>query len=190
MLPADSAGLRTLGRASFPLFAFCLAQGWHKTHDRTRYFGNLAAGAAAAQIPFTMAFSASNFIPATEKASVFWIELPCLFFAMVAVGIYWRFVTHRHLRRDLLLVAVTALIPGVRWQVRGFWILGEHTNVFYTFLWHSFAFMSFPAGKGGSERIDFFVLRCADSSDGLWASRRLRHGTDGRRTDCRICVSF
>ena len=160
VLPADSAVLRTLGRASFPLFAFCLAQGWHKTHDRTRYFGNLAAGAAAAQIPFTMAFSASNFIPATEKASVFWIELPCLFFAMVAVGIYWRFVTHRHLRRDLLLVAVTALIPGVRWQVRGFWILGEHTNVFYTFLVAFFCLYVLSCRERW-KRADRLLLFCA-----------------------------
>lgn len=134
VLPVYSAMLRILGRASFPLFAFCLSMGWHKTRDPLRYFRNLATGAVAAQIPFAMAFSTSNFAPGAEEVSQFRIEGLYLFYALVAVGVYWYFGVHRRFRYDVLLVAVAALVPGIRWQIQGFWILGEHSNVLYTFL--------------------------------------------------------
>ena len=78
LLPLDSSVLRAIGRIAFPLFAFCLAQGWHKTHDRKQYFQNLAFGALTSQIPFCMAFDSQNLTTAHSAESLFVFSWPYL----------------------------------------------------------------------------------------------------------------
>ncbi|EFB76496.1 TraX family protein [Subdoligranulum variabile] len=134
LLPFDSSILRAIGRIAFPLFAFCLAQGWHKTHDRKKYFLNITRGAVASQIPFCMAFCAPNRMMGDGNGiQVHWM-LSYLLFAMVAVWVYWHFILHEQGDRSLLLVAVAALLPGIQVQVQGFWFLCQNINVLYTFL--------------------------------------------------------
>lgn len=134
LLPLDSSWLRAIGRIAYPLFAFCLAQGWHRTHSLKRYFLNLAFGAALSQIPFSMAFYPSNMLAVSQGDTVVTLEWPYFGIALIAVWAYWHFVLHGRWTRSLLLVTVTALVPGFRLQVNGFWILCANTNVFYTFL--------------------------------------------------------
>lgn len=134
LIPFDSSALRAIGRISFPLFAFCLAEGWHRTHDRKKYFLNITVGAAVSQIPFSMAFCASNRMADDgNNTLVHWIP-DYLLFAMVAVLVYWYFVLCKRWEHSLLLVAVAAILPGIQVQVQGFWILSQNANVFYTFL--------------------------------------------------------
>lgn len=45
-----------LGRLAFPLFAFQLAEGYEKSHDRAAYGRRLWLGALIAEIPFDLAF--------------------------------------------------------------------------------------------------------------------------------------
>lgn len=132
--PFDSDILRSIGRISFPLFAFCLAQGWKATHDRKRYFQNLAFGALISQIPFSMAFSAANFQRTNDLTVYFHLSWEYLLFMIVVTGTYWHFVLHNRYRRDLLLIALTALLPGIQLKIAGFWVLYTDINVFYTFL--------------------------------------------------------
>lgn len=134
LLPLDSSVLRAIGRIAFPLFAFCLAQGWHKTHDRKQYFQNLAFGALASQIPFSMAFDSQNLTTAHSAESLFVFSWPYLFCATVAAWAYWRFVLHKRYEHSLILVVIAALVPGFQWEIKGYWILSENLNVFYTFL--------------------------------------------------------
>lgn len=134
LLPLDSSWLRAIGRTAFPLFAFCLAQGWHRTHNRKHYFLNLALGASISQVPFSMAFYPANLMSASTEDSVVSLEWPYLGVALMAVWAYWHFVLKKRRDYSLLLVAITALIPGLRLKVAGFWILCPNTNVFYTFL--------------------------------------------------------
>lgn len=134
LLVKDSAVLRAIGRISFPLFAFCLAQGWHRTLHRKQYIQNLVAGAAVSQIPFSMAFYAPNLSASHAEGTFFQFEWPYFFCAAVVAWVYWRFVLHKHYNHSLLLVGLAALIPGMRWEIHGFWILCENLNVFYTFV--------------------------------------------------------
>lgn len=134
LLPLDSSVLRAIGRIAFPLFAFCLAQGWHKTHNRKRYFQNLAFGALASQIPFSMAFDSQNLTTAHSAEPFFVFSWPYIFCAMVSAWVYWRFVLHKRYEHSIIFVVMTALVPGIQWKINGYWILSENLNVFYTFL--------------------------------------------------------
>lgn len=134
LLVKDSAVLRAIGRVSFPLFAFCLAQGWHRTLHRKQYIQNLVAGAAVSQIPFSMAFYAPNLSDSHSEGTLFQFSWAYFFCAAVAAWVYWRFVLHRHYNHSLLLVGLAALVPGIRWEIHGLWILCENLNVLYTFV--------------------------------------------------------
>lgn len=134
LLTLDSAIFRAIGRVSFPLFAFCLAQGWRQTHHRKRYFQNLAAGAVVSQAPFSMAFYAPNLSASHSEETLFQFSWAYLFCGIVATWVYWHFLLHRQYERSLLLIGLAALIPGIRWKIHGLWLLCENLNVFYTFI--------------------------------------------------------
>lgn len=134
LFPFPSFYLRAVGRIAFPLFAYCLAQGWHRTHSRKQYFRNILLGAVASQIPFSMAFYSPNLTQAGSVASEIQFSPGYFLFAAVAVAGYWYVVAEKQWDPDLLLMTVAALIPGLRVRIYGFWILCENTNVFYTFL--------------------------------------------------------
>lgn len=158
LLPVDSSMLRAVGRLSFPIFAFCIAQGWHKTRNRNRYFLNLALGAVASQIPFTIAFYGPNFSAIQSVASSVWLAWPYLVAAAVATGIYWKFILQKRYSHSVLLVVLAGVIPGIRIQIHGFWILCESANVFYTFLMSLFCLyiLSHRYEFGNKERIALF----------------------------------
>lgn len=134
LLPFPSFYLRAVGRIAFPLFAYCLAQGWHRTHNRKQYFRNILWGAVVSQIPFSMAFYWPNLTQTSISTLQIQFSSPYLFFAAVAVVGYWYAVLQKRWDRSLLVAAVAALLPGLRIQIQDFWILCENTNVFYTFL--------------------------------------------------------
>lgn len=53
--------LRNLGRTSFPIYAFLLAEGFFYTHSRKKYLGRLALFALLSEMPYDMAFHGSIF---------------------------------------------------------------------------------------------------------------------------------
>lgn len=134
LLPFPSFYLRAVGRIAFPLFAYCLSRGWYRTHSRKHYFRNILWGAAASQIPFSMAFYTPNLTQVSPNTSEVRFCPLYFLFAAVAVAGYWYAVSEKQWKPDLLLMAAAALIPGFRVRIHGFWILCENTNVFYTFL--------------------------------------------------------
>lgn len=134
LMPNGSMIFRDIGRLSFPLFAFCFAQGWHRTRDRKRYFKNLSIGALVSQIPFSMAFSVSNLQTETVTDTSVYFLWPYLLFAATAGWGYSYFASHTLYDRNLILVAMTALLPGLRLKIGGFCFLAKDINVFYTFL--------------------------------------------------------
>ncbi len=55
--------LRCIGRIAFPLYAFMIAEGWQKTHDRRGYGIRLAVLALIAELPYDLLFSGTLFNP-------------------------------------------------------------------------------------------------------------------------------
>lgn len=134
LLPFDSSVLRAIGRISFPLFAFCLSQGWCRTCHKRRYFRNLVLGALASQIPFTLALYPPNLATVNDENSFLRISWPYLCLALMAVWIYWYFALQKHPSDSLCLIALAAIVPGIQLKIKGVWVLSDNINVFYTFL--------------------------------------------------------
>lgn len=83
--------LRILGRISFPIFAFLIANGFRFTANRAKYAGRLAAFAVISEIPYDLLFGAwkitictfGRYLPHPQFDNVFFTLLCGLLFLML-----------------------------------------------------------------------------------------------------------
>ena len=62
-LPAAPDMLTHLGRIAFPIFAFQIAEGFARTHDRKRYLLRMLVFAAVSEIPFNLFYAGTAVYP-------------------------------------------------------------------------------------------------------------------------------
>ena len=62
-LPAAPDLLTHIGRLAFPIFAFQIAEGFARTHDRKRYLLRMLAFAAISEVPFDLFYGGTVFYP-------------------------------------------------------------------------------------------------------------------------------
>ena len=62
-LPAAPDLLTHIGRIAFPIFAFQVAEGFARTHDRKRYLLRMLAFAAVSELPFDLFYGGTLFYP-------------------------------------------------------------------------------------------------------------------------------
>lgn len=136
LLPFDSSILRSIGRLSFPIFAWGIVNGWQHTRSRERYACNLSLCALLSQIPFTLAFYPPN------RMAVFpggtpnqWVFLPAILpVAIFCAVTYWYFPLRRQIKPSLLAVLGACLLPAVSVRWNYVWVLADSLNVLYTLL--------------------------------------------------------
>ena len=55
--------LTCIGRVAFPIFAFMIAEGFRKTHDRRKYVLRVVIFALIAEVPFDLMYGSTPFYP-------------------------------------------------------------------------------------------------------------------------------
>ncbi len=123
--------MRAVGRLAFPVYAFLLVNGFDKTSDRRRYLSRLVLFAAVSQVPFTLAFSSSNYYPldAANAVSALYPPLPYLAAALLALAA-WLVCVRRD--RSALSLALALALAFVSLRLGGFLFLSQNLNIFYT----------------------------------------------------------
>ena len=110
--------LRSIGRVSFPLYAFLLAQGCKHTHSMERYLLGLGIFALISEIPYDLAFGNSiNFL---DQTNIFYT----LFLSAACVYIYDS-IKKQKTMIQLIVFAVCLLFLFMEWILLTF-ITGEH----------------------------------------------------------------
>lgn len=62
--------IRLIGRVSFPIFVFLMAEGFAKTSNRPRYFGRLFIFAVLSELPYDLAMNGK--LVSWEDQNIFW----------------------------------------------------------------------------------------------------------------------
>ena len=134
LLPFSSFPLRWVGRLSFPIYAFCIINGWQHTRDKKKYLKNLLLCANASQIPFSLAFNAPNLQPIGMLGDAFRFIFAPVYLLPAAVMLltYWYFMLEKKADRPLILVGIVSLLPGVFWKFAEMTLIGDKLNVLYT----------------------------------------------------------
>ncbi len=136
ILPNWTYGVRYVARLSFPVFAYFIVVGWDKTRDRAGYLFRLFLCALFSQIPFSLAFYATNQFGRVDAAQGVRVRFST---AIAAIGVlfalaYWYFFLYRKKSCKYALgVLAACLLPGIYLlDVNGVRVIGEDLNVLYT----------------------------------------------------------
>ena len=71
--------LTCIGRVAFPIFAFMIAEGFRKTHDRRKYVLRVVIFALIAEVPFDLMYGSTPFYPYHQNVLwTFLIALLCM----------------------------------------------------------------------------------------------------------------
>lgn len=71
--------LTCIGRVAFPIFAFMIAEGFRKTHDRRKYVLRVVIFALVAEVPFDLMYGSTPFYPYHQNVLwTFLIALLCM----------------------------------------------------------------------------------------------------------------
>ncbi len=134
LLPFNSYYLRWIGRLSFPIYAFCIVNGWQYTRNKGRYFGNLCLCAIASQFGFTLAFYSQNLweYSANDTANLLRFAPVYVPVAALLCLCWWYFGCGKKWDSSLLLVGGAALLPMITLRLGYMTILAGDLNVLYT----------------------------------------------------------
>ncbi len=135
LLPFDSYYLRWIGRIAFPIFAFCIVNGWQHSRNKKKYFINLCLCAIFSQFAFTFAFYTPNLMPVSnfDTPNAFRIISPvCILLTAIVLLTYWYFVLEKKADSSLLILGTACMLPSVFCRLGYMTILADDLNVLYT----------------------------------------------------------
>jgi hypothetical protein len=126
-----TAVLRSVGRISFPIFAFLAANGWRHTRSRDGYLRRMLLGALVSAAPYALAF-AEDWNPAglgwnwsLWQTALVLVLLGCALYGCLGLDVPKR-------GRTAGLTAAFLLLPGLSWRVGAAQLFWKEQSIFYT----------------------------------------------------------
>lgn len=108
--------LNMVGRLAFPIFAYMIVEGFHKTHDRKKYMLRLLISAIISEIPFNLIYEGSWFYPFHQN--VLWTFL----IAMVAMLVIEKIKE----KKKLYLTILVSVLASVVAFLLGFAVMSDY----------------------------------------------------------------
>lgn len=125
--------LRTIGRISFPLFAWQAVQGWRHTANRPRHVRRLLAGALVSAVPYSLCFARAPESGLTcSAAPASWL---CTAVCVCAVcwGI-WHECAAGERAGTLALALPAVCLPLLRLRLGALTLLSAQQSIFHTLI--------------------------------------------------------
>lgn len=139
IISPELAGLfRLVGRISFPLFAFSVANGWEYTKNKESYFYRIVTCACFSQIPYTLAFYPVNtmYINQNEKSFFNNISVSSILFYIIVtflcISFYYYYISKN--KKILISIAISILFSIFILKLKFVWFNFNELNIFYTFV--------------------------------------------------------
>ena len=133
VLPFNTEWMRVVGRMAFPLFVFCLAEGWRHTKHKENYIKNMGLLALVSQIPYVLAVN-----PANGKDIVETVTNIHVFHISIVTGIKYLFVAvlllvlagYRRWKSYVPLL-LALLLNCLYMKISGIWLCNPDRNIGY-----------------------------------------------------------
>ncbi len=122
---------RIIGRLSFPVFAFLIAEGYTHTKDCKKYIQRIFLFAMISQIPFYLAFNEGITFSAADIPQYFFHDLNVLFTFLFALIAIWCFENMNKIVSILVLIFLLLLSTAINTDYSYYGIL--LVFVFYIF---------------------------------------------------------
>ena len=147
----DAEPLRVIGRISFPLYAFLLAEGARHTRDMKKYLLRLLVLALVSELPFDVLFFNAEQYPSTTIQWMDWNRQNVFFTLFLGCfAVYW----YENVRRD----GAWAIFCGA--GVLGIVVLGGIVRADYSSMGVALIFLLYLAKKRRRQMVllAFFIL--------------------------------
>jgi hypothetical protein len=130
---------RDIGRLSFPIFAYMIANGWQHTRSKKKYFSMMVLFACISQIPYTLTFYPVNQMQLrpTETAFHFpyysMIQIAVLsIFIVLSIAVYYFLILKMKKELSLVFLIISLAIAPIYLKLFNVWFLSSELNIFYT----------------------------------------------------------
>lgn len=129
---------RLIGRVSFPLFAFSVANGWEYTKNKESYFYRIVTCACFSQIPYTLAFYPVNtmYINQNEKSLFINIGVSTILLytivTFLCISFYYYYISDN--KKILVSISISILFSIFILKLKFVWFNFNELNIFYTFV--------------------------------------------------------
>ncbi len=162
---------RAVGRLSFPIYAFCIVNGFQRTNNKEKYLFKLIIFSCISQIPYSLTFDTTNTMILNYSLSDKFFILSPLYFQPIwlihFVGnslflfVLFKFIYKNYLFKTLkhsLIMFIYIFLQIFLLKINYIYIISEKLNIFYTLSLGLFSIISVDNIRSHNLPKSFYLL--------------------------------